>query len=161
MVKRTIDPKTLEEVKLLLPLDLGADQAKETVRKMRMKVDSVFGSDFTDDFCEALATLVGVDIITSPDNPLNIACKDQAQIISEQEKVIALQQEELIQLRSRCNVLQDALCSVRKIVKCPEVGELEQEAHRLKGIEKPNLQQRIILTCQEKFRDILIRTKGC
>lgn len=161
MAKRTIDAKTLDEVGRFLSVDLGASQAADNARQMRTQIDNVFGVDFTDDFCKALSVVIGVDIITSPDNPLNVACKDQAEMIIEQEKIILDLRKEIIELRSRSNFLQEALCAVRKIVKCQQISELEEEARKLRDISKPNLHQRIILNCHEKFRDILIRTKGC
>lgn len=156
--KSTIDQK-MQQVAQKLVLDLRIEETKGMLQDKVEQVAMVFGEDFVSDLTRLMATVVGIEVLGDPENPLVQACQEQEQAILQHHKLIAEQQRQQKRLLSEVNNMRSCLSSVRKMLKEVPDG-LHKEANRLRDKPEPTQLESLLLACEVKFKDILIRTKG-
>ena len=149
----------MQQVAKKLVIDLRIEETKEALQKKMDQVAMVFGEDFVEEISSLMATLVGVEILGDPANPLVQTCQQQEQAILKQARTISDGQKQHTRLMSEINNLRSSLGAVRKLAKDIPDG-LHKEASRLRDKSEPTRMEAIILACEERFKDILIRTKG-
>lgn len=157
MSKSTVDQ--MQHVAKKLVIDLRIEETKELLQEKMDKVAMVFGEEFAQDISGLMATLVGVEILGDPANPLVQTCQHQEQVILQHHKLMAEEQRQQKRLLSELNNMRSCLSSVRKMLKEVPDG-LHKEANRLRDKPEPTQLESLLLACEGKFKDILIRTKG-
>lgn len=158
MDKSTIDQK-MQFVTQRLVLDLRIEEAKEILQDKVDKIRVAFGEEFTEELTRVMATLVGIEILSDPENPLMKACKEHEAAIIKQNRLIAEAQKEEKRTLSELSSLRTCLSSVRRMLKDLPEG-MQKETNRIKAKLEPSSSEQLLLACEAKFKDILIRTKG-
>lgn len=149
----------MQQVAQRLVLDLRIEETKAKLQDKVEQVAMVFGEDFVAELTKLMATVVGIEVLGDPENPLVQACQSQEQAIIDQQKVITSAQKQQARMQSEINSLRGCISAVRKMAKAIPDG-MHKEANRLRDKSQPTPLESLLLTCEERFKDILIRTKG-
>ena len=149
----------MQEVARKLLIDLQIEEAKDKLQDKIDQVVLVFGQEFVDELNKALVTVVGSRILKNSNNLYAQIFQDQdAENISLKKKIDDAEKRHT-RVMSEINNLRSSLGAVRKMAKELREGMLK-ETNRLCEKSEPTAAEALLLNCEQKLKDILIRTKG-
>lgn len=149
----------MQDVTRKLVIDLRIEEAKARLQDKAEQVMKAFGEDFMEEFTALMATLVGIEILGDPDNPLVQTCQEQEKTLLLQQKQIADAEKSHTRALSEISNMRGCISTVRKMAKELREGMLK-ETNRLCDKSEPTATEALLLNCEQKLKDILIRTKG-
>ena len=149
----------MQQVAKNLKKELSIDEVNVKLRAMNAKITMAFGQDFAEELFELMVMAAGIKFLDHPNSPFCQVLIDLEATNDAQTKQITAAEEWHKRLLAEKNSLRGCVSAVRKMAKDIPDG-LHNEARRLRDKSEPTHLEQLILACEERFKDILIRTKG-